>query len=114
MNLNENIKSRRLELGLTLEQVGQRVGVSRQTIQRYESGVISNIPYDMIVKLSEALSASPSELMGWSTAETHGVVIKNGKIITYDDLPPEGQKELESYAEYIRQKYGKGGDKDGR
>lgn len=68
-NVNENIKMLRKQLGITQEEVGKRIGVSKQTIQRYESGEISNIPYDKIVGLSKALSCSPAQIMGWE--ETH-------------------------------------------
>ena len=63
--LKDNLKSKRTEKGLTLDEVATKVGVSRQTIQRYESGVISNIPSDNIEKLAFALDTSPAELMGW-------------------------------------------------
>lgn len=69
-NINENIKGLRKMLGLTQEEVGKRVGVSKQTIQRYESGEISNIPYDKIISLSKALSCSPACIMGWETYQS--------------------------------------------
>ena len=67
MGLKENIKTRRLALGLTLEQVARAVGVSKATLQRYESGVISNIPSEKIELLAHALGTTPSALMGWNT-----------------------------------------------
>lgn len=42
-----------------------------------------------------------------STDKPNVVVFQQGKILKYDDLPEEGQKELESYIEYLRQKYKK-------
>lgn len=65
MGLKENIKNRRLELNLTLGDVSERLLVSKPTLQRYESGVISNIPSDKIEKLAEILDTTPSCLMGW-------------------------------------------------
>jgi len=65
MNIGRNIKKRRLELSLTLEDVAKRIGTSKQTIQRYEQGIISNIPHDKIEALANALITSPSRLMGW-------------------------------------------------
>lgn len=62
---NENIRKARQKLNLTLDDVAKVVGVSRQTIQRYESGVIGNIPSDRIEKLAIALHTSPEILMGW-------------------------------------------------
>ena len=65
MSLKENIKSRRLELNLTLEEVSKKLSISKPTLQRYESGVISNIPSDKIERLAEILETSPVFLMGW-------------------------------------------------
>lgn len=65
MGFKENVKNRRLELNLTLENVSNKLGVSKPTLQRYESGVISNIPFDKVEKLAEILKTTPSSLMGW-------------------------------------------------
>jgi len=65
MGLKENIKRRRLELNLTLDEVSTKLSVSKPTLQRYESGVISNIPSDKIEKLASILETTPSSLMGW-------------------------------------------------
>lgn len=46
--LSKKIKERRSECGMTLEEVSLIVGVSRQTIHRYETGIIDNIPSDKI------------------------------------------------------------------
>ncbi|WP_242835877.1 helix-turn-helix transcriptional regulator [Clostridium sp. DL-VIII] len=65
MGLKENIKKRRLDLNLTLEEVSNKLSVSKPTLQRYESGVISNIPSDKIEKLAAILETTPAYLMGW-------------------------------------------------
>lgn len=66
MDLKENIKRTRLDLGFTLDEVAKKVGVSKPTLQRYESGVISNIPSDKVEKLAEVLQTTPAKLMGWN------------------------------------------------
>lgn len=66
MGLCENIKVRRLSLDMTLEEVAKVVGVTRQTILKYENGIISNIPSDKIELLAKALRTSPAYLMGWA------------------------------------------------
>lgn len=65
--LNKNIKKARLQQNMTLDDVARIVGVSRQTIQRYESGVIGNIPSDRIEKIAKALHTTPGALMGWDS-----------------------------------------------
>jgi len=66
MNFKENIKTRRLELNLTLEEVSNKLGISKPTLQRYESGVISNVPFEKVEKLSAILDTTPTYLMEWN------------------------------------------------
>ena len=70
MDFKDTIRARRKELGLTLEEVGQIVGVSKTTIQRWESGEIKNQRRDKIVKLDQALQTTPAQLMGWAETDT--------------------------------------------
>ena len=65
MPISDMLKARRAELDLTLEDVAKIVGVTRATIQKYENGIISNIPSDKIEALAKALKTTPSYLMGW-------------------------------------------------
>lgn len=64
MNISNFIKSKRLELGLTMREVADFVGVSEGTISRWESGEIKNMKRNKIAKLSQILKISPMELMG--------------------------------------------------
>ena len=61
MGLGENIRKRRKALGLTLEEVAGKLGTSKQTIQRYESGQIANVPNEKIERLADALEATKPE-----------------------------------------------------
>lgn len=65
MSIGDNIKKRRLELHFTLDEVAQKLNTSKQTIQRYESGVIANIPSDKIEQMAKIFGVSPAYLMGW-------------------------------------------------
>ena len=67
MTIGERIKHMRSEKGLTLEHLAKVALTSRQTIQRYESGVIQNIPSDKIELIAIALNTSPAYLMGWGS-----------------------------------------------
>ena len=63
--LSERIRALRKKKGLSLEQLADMIGTSRQTVHRYETGVIANIPHEKIVSLAHALGTTPSSLMGW-------------------------------------------------
>lgn len=69
MSIGLKIKNRRLRLNYTLEELAKHVGTSKQTIHRYESGVISNIPSDKIELLAKALKTTPAYLMGWESED---------------------------------------------
>lgn len=64
MKIGEIIKNRRLELGLTLEEVGKKVGVGKSTVRKWETGLIENMRRDRIAKLAEVLDIPPSQLIG--------------------------------------------------
>ncbi|WP_370835102.1 transcriptional repressor LexA [Phascolarctobacterium faecium] len=63
--IGKRMRLARINKQKTLEDIAKAVGVSRQTIQRYESGVIGNIPYDKIEGIAKALNVTPGYLMGW-------------------------------------------------
>ena len=48
MSIGQNIKQRRTELNLSQEAIGRPLGLSRQTISRYETGKIGNIPFETV------------------------------------------------------------------
>jgi len=59
------LKELRKSRGLTLDELAVLVGTSKQTIHRYENGIIANVPPQRIELLANALGTTPSELMGW-------------------------------------------------
>ena len=69
MKIGDIIKTRRLALGLTLEDVGARVGVGKSTVRKWEIGLIENMRRDKIAKLAEVLEIDPNILVGVATAK---------------------------------------------
>lgn len=62
---------------MSLEDLAKHVGVARQTIQKYEVGVITNVPSDKIEKIAAALRTTPGYLMGWTeegAASVNGII----------------------------------------
>lgn len=64
MEVKDFLKNRRLELGLTIKQIADAVGVSEGTVSRWESGKINNMKRDKIYALSKVLSIDPLTIMG--------------------------------------------------
>ena len=66
MNTNDigkKIRERRKELGMTLDELARAVGVSKQTIFRYEDRTIENIPIDKLHKIAGKLNVSMAYLL---------------------------------------------------
>ncbi|MGN1382108.1 MAG: LexA family protein [Eubacterium sp.] len=83
MTVGERIKSLREQQGMTLEELGNKVGVGKSTVRKWENGMIENMRRDKIAKLAKALGVTPLYLMGWdnslpqnvSVPAAHGVPI---------------------------------------
>jgi transcriptional regulator with XRE-family HTH domain len=67
--IGKNIADRRKELGLTQEELAERMGYkSKSTINKIELG-INDIPQKKIVKFAEVLHTTPAILMGWDKVQ---------------------------------------------
>ena len=66
MTLGEKIKARRMELGLSVDEVAEKIDRNRATVYRYENSDIEDIPTGVLETLSKVLSTTPTQLMGWS------------------------------------------------
>lgn len=61
--LADKVKERRKQLGLTQEELGQKVGITKAAVCKYEKGDIINLKRSMISKLAKALECDPVWLM---------------------------------------------------
>ena len=81
--IGERIKAIRKQKGITLANLGARLGISESNMQRYESGKIASVSIDFINRLAPIL-----EVIGWDNDDT-----------------PQGyclDSETAEYAEYLR------------
>ena len=69
--ISKKILNRRQQLGLTLEEVGQAVGVGRSTVQRWEKGMIRNMGRDKIAALARVLQMDPVEFVPGPESEAN-------------------------------------------
>lgn len=60
------LKKLRLANGLTLEEVGNAVGVGKSTVRKWETGTISNVKADKIEKLANILGVDVDYIIGFS------------------------------------------------
>lgn len=65
MTIGERIKKRRTSLGISQVSLADKVGISKQSLYKYENGIITNIPSGKISQIAATLDTTPSYLMGW-------------------------------------------------
>lgn len=65
MTIGQRIKEMRLDKNLTQDELAARIHTTKQTIHKYENGIITNIPSSKIEAIANALNTTPDYLMGW-------------------------------------------------
>lgn len=102
MCFSKRMKQSREKQGMTLAELGRKIGKTEATVQRYESRNIKNLKNDTIESIATALNVNPAFLMGWidesDEQPQHRAAHLEGELT--DD---EWQRVLD-YADYIRSK----------
>ena len=120
MEIKEILKNRRIELGLTLDDVAKQIGVSGATISRWESGDIENMKRDKISALAKVLKISPLVIMGMENpldnleddTDTDWIakMVKDKRLVSTAKLilsmDNSSKNEVYNYVEYIAKKKG--------
>lgn len=65
IELANKLRAKRLENNLSLQEVADKLGVSKVTVSRYETLDITNIPSDKIEGMAKLYNTTPAFLMGW-------------------------------------------------
>lgn len=61
----EAIKDLRKRAGFSQEELANMLDTTKQTVYKYETGIVTNIPSDKIEEMSRIFSVSPAVIMGW-------------------------------------------------
>ena len=92
-SIGTKLKTLRENKKLTLDEVAQKVGTTRQTLFKYENGIVTNIPSNKIEELARFYGVSPAYLMGWKDdnyiqdSSTHGTVVSSNASPTATNPP---------------------------
>jgi transcriptional regulator with XRE-family HTH domain len=115
MTLGQLVHSRREALGLSLRQLGQRIGTTDTTVMRIESGEIKSPRGDLLRTLAEALDVPSADLFSAAgyTVPTELPSFRPYLRTKYADLPPDALTELEDTFADIARRYGTDGPAPG-
>lgn len=62
--IGQRIADARTERDLTMDDIAQKIGVAKSTIQRYEKGTIKKLKLPVIESIAAALNVNPNWLIG--------------------------------------------------
>lgn len=97
-NIMKRMKDRREELNMSYQTLSEKVGISKSTLQRYETGYIKNMPVDKLEAIADALNVSPSYLMGWDEYKPTTLAAHfDGDEYTEDELD-----EIKQFAQFVK------------
>ena len=65
MSMAERIKELRLAAGLTQEELGEKIGLQKSAIAKYENGRVENIKRSTIQALADLFGVKPSYILGF-------------------------------------------------
>lgn len=89
--MGQRIKQCRLQVHMTQEELGNRLGVQKSAIRKYEKGIVDNIPRNRIALMAEIFDVDPTWLMGFDE----------------DDFTPQKQENHETDCDLIDACFGK-------
>lgn len=102
----QRLKARRVDLDMTLEDVGNVAGISRSAVQKYEKGIIKNVYVSMVEQFAKALRCNPAYLLGWvdtpeiETTTGDNLILTTSEknmVVSVRDLSQEGQEKITDY-----------------
>ena len=104
MGMANRIREQRLLLGLIQEELGQKLGLQKSAIAKYENGRVENIKRSVIKKMAEVLNCSPCYLMGWDDApeQTPAAALTSDEsalLSNYQKLNGTGKEKARDYVE---------------
>ena len=110
MGIGDKIREARLSKGMTQDELGRAIGSSKALINKYEKGVITNLPLDRVEQLSHALGVSISYLTGWPEPkkQTSTELLQElrddvrGLLDVQKDMTPEQVRSMMDYAKFLK------------
>ena len=118
MTIGERLKRLRIEKGLTQEEVGNILGITKAAVQKYENGTITNFRSDTIRKLCKLFGIAPAyfifddvenDYSSTNSEQLRGMIIKHfgERFVRFldilDTLNEDGRQKIMTYIDDISQ-----------
>ena len=102
MTKGKRIKHLRENKGINQTDLAKKIGVSKQTLYKYENDIVTNIPSNIIELIAEELKTTPWHIMGWDEPVAPVLSEEIELIEIYHSFNVEGQEKLLEYARLLQ------------
>lgn len=79
MTIADRIRNRRLELGMSVDDLAKKLNKNRATVYRYESSYIKSYSPDILEALANALQTTPAYFYGYDDQESESDQLLDAK-----------------------------------
>lgn len=97
MTKGQRIKLLRDSISMSQVDMADRIGVSKQTLYKYENDIVTNIPSDKIEEIAKLVGVEPSFIMGWEESSEAKRIPVYGKVVA--GIPLEAITDIIDYEE---------------
>ena len=80
--MGARIRTKRIAIGLTQEELAKKLGLQKSAIAKYECGRVVNIKQSTLFRMADILGCSPSFLAGWDSEPFSGTNPTQENIVT--------------------------------
>lgn len=99
MTKGDRIRDLRIARKITQSEMAQKLNTTKQTISKYEKGIVTNIPSDRIEDMARILDTTPEYILGWETEkekpnDNDGLSKNKHKLIEFARTLPEDKAAL--------------------
>ena len=77
MTKGERIRYLRLAKDISQTELAKRLNTTKQTISKYEKGIVTNIPSDRVEEMSRILDTTPEYILGWDLEAKETPTVKD-------------------------------------
>ena len=90
------VKQKRLEMGLTQSELGQKMGVGKSAVARWESGVVKNLKREKLQEIASILQIPPDTLIGLKHAGKECI------IVSQDNFTESQFNQIKNFIKFIK------------
>lgn len=100
MSIGDRIRERRKELGLSVDDVANKLNKNRATVYRYESNDIENLPITVLEPLAKVLNTTPVYLLGLENQKSNTALtnLETKLLNNFNKLNDLGKSKLVEYS----------------